>query len=141
MCYQHKAIQKFIDAIITYLRTVHFDTCVCECLFCSSQLCLELKDNISSFMKHLLCPPAALFTNSPLLYYSWDCIARNCQNCWTHSPSNIFNCPSSNWDSNDGNTNLTELSEPFKVETLICCIAKFQKLLLGNHTKWLITQH
>jgi hypothetical protein len=53
-------------------------------------------------MKHLLCAPQAFLSGSTALFYPWNCISNNCHLCWSNDPGNVFNCPTSNWNSNDG---------------------------------------
>jgi hypothetical protein len=99
VCYKHKCFEKMIEAMFLDIRLLHSDVCPCDCASCQSRCCTTVHDNISSFMRHSLCPAAPLLSGSDINFYKWECLALTCNDCWVSNPNHLFGCPTSQWQS------------------------------------------
>ena len=102
VCYKHKSFEKMLEALFLVIRLLHSHDCGCGCSSCQSRCCTSVTDNISSFMKHSLCPPTPLLASSEVLFYKSECLALTCNDCWVSNPNHLFSCPTSDWESSTG---------------------------------------
>ena len=106
------------QAITSNLKEEHHQPCSCLCASCSAGCCANLKDTMSSFMKHLFCEPSHSLSGTTM-FYSWECLSFDCDVCWKEKDYLIFNCPLSSWNSETGKYKFISNAFVFWIYSLI----------------------
>ena len=131
VCYKHKSMECMLQSTVVSLRDNHHQPCDCACASCLAGCCGNLKDNISSFMKHLFCQPT-FSLSGPVHFYDWSCLTFECELCWMTKDYLVFNCPISQWNSDTGiySTSPWRYSTFFYSDSFRCL--SYQNLLHGK---------
>ena len=74
MCYICMGLTKCCSVLNKQLLLGHNDRCDCTCAWCKNDGCVQPLNNISRFMKHMLCPPSPKFSFLPDEFYDHECV-------------------------------------------------------------------
>ena len=102
VCYKHKSFETLLQTVGKETFRLHVDGCRCECAGCASDTFTKFKPNISHLMKGCLCPATPKMLGTNVQFFNWSCLRLQCDHCWDNVFSHFFNCPMSNWTSEQG---------------------------------------